>query len=133
VGIGYDWMVDLDQEADFVGKQALRRIKEEGITRKLVGVEIGGAPLGAYNDGSMIDFFLVHRDGNVVGRVTSACHSPRLEKNIGYAMLPIGLTELGTTLEVETPTERVPAVVVEKPFIDPKKETPKQAVGPAPG
>jgi aminomethyltransferase len=48
-------------------------------------------------------------------------------------MLPIGLTELGTTLEVETPTERVRAVVVEKPFIDPKKETPKQAVGPAPG
>jgi glycine cleavage system aminomethyltransferase T len=133
VGIGYDWMVDLDQEADFVGKQALRRIKEEGITRKLVGVEIGGAPLGAYNDGSMIDFFPVHRDGNVVGKVTSACHSPRLEKNIGYAMLPIGLTDLGTTLKVETPTERVRAVVVEKPFIDPKKETPKQAVGPAPG
>jgi glycine cleavage system aminomethyltransferase T len=47
--------------------------------------------------------------------------------------LPIGLTDLGTTLEVQTPTERVPAVVVEKPFIDPKKETPKQAVGPAPG
>jgi glycine cleavage system aminomethyltransferase T len=133
VGIGYDWMVDLDQEADFVGKQALRRIKEEGITRKLVGVEIGGAPLGAYNDGSMIDFFPVYHDGQVVGKVTSACHSPRLEKNIGYAMLPIGLTDLGTTLEVETPTERVRAVVVEKPFIDPKKETPKQALGPAPG
>jgi aminomethyltransferase len=48
-------------------------------------------------------------------------------------MLPIGLTELGTTLEVEPPTERVRAVVVEKPFIDPKKETPKQALGPAPG
>jgi aminomethyltransferase len=133
VGIGYDWMVDLDQEADFVGKQALRRIKEQGITRKLVGVEIGGAPLGAYNDGSMIDFFPVHHDGQVVGRVTSACHSPRLEKNIGYAMLPIGLTELGTTLDVETTTERVRAVVVEKPFIDPNKETPKQAVGPASG
>jgi aminomethyltransferase len=48
-------------------------------------------------------------------------------------MLPIGLTELGTTLDVETTTERVRAVVVEKPFIDPNKETPKQAVGPTPG
>ena len=41
VDMGYEWMVDLDQEADFVGKEALRRIKAEGITRKLVGVEIG--------------------------------------------------------------------------------------------
>ena len=133
VGIGYDWMVDLDQEADFVGKEALRRIKERGVSRKLVGVEIGGEPLGAYNDGSMIDFFPVRHHGEVVGKVTSACHSPRLGRNIGYAMLPIGLTELGITLEVETPTELVRAVVVEKPFIDPKKETPKQAVRPAAG
>src|SRR5207244_6888816 len=51
VDLGYEWMVDLDQEADFVGKEALRRIKEQGISRKLVGVEIGGAGLGSYNDG----------------------------------------------------------------------------------
>jgi glycine cleavage system aminomethyltransferase T len=126
VGIGYDWMVDLEQEADFVGKEALRRIKEQGISRKLVGVEIGGARLGSYNDGSMIDVFPVQRDGRRVGQVTSACYSPRLEKNIGYAMVPIELAELGTELEVETPAERTSAVVVERPFVDPKKETPKQ-------
>ena len=133
VGIGYDWMVDLGQEADFVGKQALARIKEEGITRKLVGVEIGGQPLGAYNDGSMVDFFPVRHDGRLVGKVTSACHSPRLEKNIGYAMLPIALTDLGTRLEVETPGGETAAVVVDKPFVDPRKETPKQAVKPSTG
>src|SRR5216110_1741110 len=59
VDMGYEWMVDLEREADFVGKEALRRIKEEGISRKLVGVEIGGAGLGSYNDGSMIDVFPV--------------------------------------------------------------------------
>jgi aminomethyltransferase len=48
-------MVDLEQEADFVGKEALRRIKEEGIERKLVGVEIGGERLGSYIDGTMIE------------------------------------------------------------------------------
>ncbi len=133
VGIGYDWMVDLDQEADFVGKRALTRIKEEGITRKLVGVELGGPPLGAYNDGSMIDFFPVRHDGQLVGKVTSACHSPRLAKNIGYAMLPVGITELGTKLDVQVPSGDTTAVVVEKPFIDPTKETPKQAVKPATG
>ncbi len=126
VDMGYEWMIDLDQEADFVGKEALRRIKEEGVKRKLVGVEIGGQRLGSYNDGSMIDFFSVYSKGALVGRITSACYSPRLEKNIGYAMVPIELAGLGTDLEVETPSERTSAVVVQRPFIDPKKEVPRQ-------
>ena len=90
-----------------------------------MGVEISGENLGSYNDGAMIDFFPVFAEGSQVGNVTSACHSPRLEKNIGYAMVPVELTELGTEMEVETPHGRTSAVVVEKPFIDPKKETPK--------
>jgi aminomethyltransferase len=126
VGMGYDWMVDLEQGADFIGKEALHRIKVEGPKRKLVGVEIGGERLGAYNDGSMVDFFPVHRDGARIGQITSACFSPRLEKNIGYAMVPIEHSGLGTELEVERPEGRTSAVIVEKPFIDPKKETPKQ-------
>ena len=129
VEMGYEWMVDLEQEADFVGKEALRRIKAEGVRRKLVGVEIGGESVGSYNDGAMIDVFPVYSNGDHVGRVTSACYSPRLEKNIGFAMLPIELTEFGTELTVETPQSgRVDAVVVRKPFIDPEKETPKQEV-----
>jgi aminomethyltransferase len=128
VDMGYEWMVDLEQDSDFVGKDALKRIKQQGISRKLVGVEIGGEQLGSYIDSSMIDFFSVYRDGDKVGDVTSACYSPRLEKNIGYAMLPIALTELGTELEVETTTERTSAVVVQKPFVDPKKEIPKQTL-----
>jgi aminomethyltransferase len=64
--------------------------------------------------------------GDVVGRVTSACFSPRLEKNIGFAMLPIEHTDLGTTLEVETPVSgKVKASVVEMPHWDPKKDIPK--------
>ncbi len=126
VEMGYEWMVDLEQAADFVGKEALRRIKEEGIKRKLVGVEIGGEKLGSYIDGSMIDFFPVSKNGDRIGNVTSACYSPRLDKNIGYAMVPIELADLGTDLEVETPGGRTSAVVVQKPFIDPKKEIPKQ-------
>jgi glycine cleavage system aminomethyltransferase T len=124
--MGHEWMVDLEQEADFVGKEALRRIKEQGTKRRLVGVEIGGEKLGSYNDGTMIDFFPVLANGGEIGRVTSACYSPRLEKNIGYAMVPIEYTELGTELEVETPRERTPAVVVRRPFVDPEKATPRQ-------
>lgn len=138
VGMGYDWMVDLDQEADFIGKEALRRIKAEGPARKLVGLELGGEPLGTYNDGSMIDAFPVLHDGQVVGKVTSACFSPRLEKNIALALVPASLSEIGTRFSVDV-AERpgtqllsgedlVTAVVVPKPFIDPTKEQPKSDV-----
>ena len=127
VDMGYPWMVDLGQEADFVGKQALQRIKAEGPRRKLVGVEIAGPPVGSYIDNEMIEMYPVLRDGRQAGKVTSACYSPRLEKNIGYAMLPIQLAEpLGQEFEVETPTGRHRSITVPKPFIDPGKQIPKQ-------
>jgi len=126
VGMGYDWMVDLEQASDFIGKEALSKIKAEGPKRQLIGVEIGGSNAGSYNDGSMPDVWPVHKDGKRVGQVTSACWSPKLEKNIGYAMVPTELSELGTEFEIERPGETVEAVVVPKPFVDPEKETPKQ-------
>jgi glycine cleavage system aminomethyltransferase T len=133
VGMGYDWRVDLEQGADFIGKEALARIKREGPKRKLVGVEIGGEQLGAYNDGSMVDFFPVSEGGSRIGKVTSACFSPRLEKNIGFAMVPTEHAELGTELEVERPEGTTSAVVAPKPFVDPKKTTPKQELTPTAG
>jgi glycine cleavage system aminomethyltransferase T len=126
VGMGYDWMVDLEQATDFIGKEALTRIKQEGPRRQLIGVEISGPGLGSYNDGSMIDVFPVHHGGRRVGQVTSACFSPRLEKNIGFAMVPTELSELGTEFEVDAPSGRESAVVVPKPFLDAGKDTPKQ-------
>ena len=42
---GLERLVELDQDADFIGKDALRRIAEEGVDRKLVGIDIGGAPM----------------------------------------------------------------------------------------
>jgi hypothetical protein len=46
----------------------------------------------------MIDFFPIYANGERIGSVTSACYSPRLEKNIGYAMVPIEFAEPGTEL-----------------------------------
>lgn len=128
VNYGYEWMVDLDQEADFMGRAALERIKSHGVGRKLVGVEIGGPNLGAFNDGSMIDYFAALDGGSRIGHVSSACYSPRLERNIGYAMVPVDYVEYGTELTVETPAGRHPAVVVRRPFIDPDKEIPKASL-----
>ena len=126
VGYDYKWMVDLEQEADFIGKDALIAEKERGVRRLIAGLEIGGEPMGAYNDGFMIEPYPVHHRGRLVGKVTSACRSPELNRNIGLALLEVELTEIGTELEVETPEGLRAATVVPKPFVDPTKETPKQ-------
>ncbi len=118
--LGLGWLVDLDQETDFIGKDALARIKTEGTSQKLVGVEIGGDAL----DLNMTRW-PVKADDAEVGFITSAIYSPRLEKNIGYAMVGIDHAELGTTLTVEAPPGDAEATVVRKPFVDPKKDLPK--------
>lgn len=119
--VGLGWLVDEDKEADYVGKEALRRIKAAGVRRKLVGVEIEGAPI-AFN----ATRWAVERDGRRVGRVTSAIYSPRLRRNIGYAMLPTEHAKIGTevTVLVEESEPRS-ATVVKKPFVDPQKDIPK--------
>ena len=118
--VGLDRLVDLDQEADFIGKEALKRIKAEGVKRMLVGVEIHGdrLPEGNY------DRWPVKRDGASIGRVTIAVYSPRLERNIGYAWVPIEYSGLGTKLTLETPEGETTATVVGKPFVDAKKKIP---------
>ncbi|RNL63428.1 glycine cleavage T C-terminal barrel domain-containing protein [Arthrobacter oryzae] len=133
VGMGYPWMVNLDKEGGFVGADALRKIRDDGVKRQLAGLLIEGEPLGTYNDGSMIDSFEVTSEGTLVGKVTSACFSPRLEQNIGMAMLPVELITVGTSLRVNVDGIFRDATVTEMPFVDSKKETPKQAVAASAG
>ncbi|TME25677.1 MAG: glycine cleavage system protein T [Chloroflexi bacterium] len=118
--LGLGWTVDLDKAQDFIGRAALRRIKAEGVRRKIAGIEIEGAPI-EFNETK----WAVRQDGRPAGHVTSAIHSPRLKKNIGYAMLPLPAAELGTRLAIATPWGERGARVVPKPFIDPKKAIPK--------
>ena len=118
--LGLDRLVDLDTDAEFVGKEALRRIKEEGVTRRIVGVEIAGPRL-EMNDTR----WPVRSDGREVGAVTSAAYSPRLEKNIGYAWVPVQQSEEGTAVRVETPDGWRQATVAALPFVDPGKRIPK--------
>ncbi|MBI1831038.1 MAG: glycine cleavage system protein T [Planctomycetes bacterium] len=119
--VGLGWQVESDKRSDFIGKKALAKIKKEGVKQKLVGVEIAG---------DRVDFNMtkwpVRRQGQVVGKITSALYSPRLKKNIGYAWVPIAHAELGTQLVIDIPDvgERK-ATVVKKPFLDPTKEIPK--------
>ena len=119
--VGLDYLVDGDKRGDYIGRAALKRIKAAGVTQKLVGVEI---------DGERIEMnavpWRVKSGGDEMGRVTSAIWSPRLKKNIGYAMVPVAHSSPGTALRVKIPGigERR-ATVISKPFIDPNKEIPR--------
>ncbi len=118
------WQVDLDKKADFVGKQALAKIKQEGVNQRLVGLRMGGEPITWYNE----DFYLVKdRDtGDDVGYVTSAFWSPNLNSNIALAVMPKTHWKRGTNAKVQLPADGiVDATVVRVPFYDPEKEVPK--------
>jgi glycine cleavage system aminomethyltransferase T len=119
--VGLERLVDEGKPGDYVGRDALRRIKARGVTHKLAGVEIAGDPI-EFN----LTKWPVRTQGPTVGHITSAIHSPRLKKNIGYAMVPVSLAQPGTSLTVSVPAvgDRS-ATVVPMPFIDPKKEIPK--------
>jgi aminomethyltransferase len=68
----------------------------------------------------------VSRDKKVIGQITSAIHSPRFKKNIGYAMVPVADAALGSQLQVKLPSgEERSANVVTMPFLDPEKKIPK--------
>lgn len=115
--LGLDRLVNLDSGVDFIGKAALQRIKAAGVSRKQVGLVIEGAPLGGPNT----TFWPIHRDGAVIGKVTSAIHSPRLKQNIALAMVAVDHAAIGTRVRVATGQGMFDAAVADRPFYDPKK------------
>jgi aminomethyltransferase len=115
--LGLDRLVNLDMEADFIGKAALRRIRNEGVSRKHIGLLIDGPALSGPNT----NFWDLEKEGECVGTVTSAVFSPRLQKNIALALVRADLADIGTTFEVDMPDGKTTATVVERPFYDPKK------------
>ena len=99
---GLERLVELDQEQDFIGKAALVRIAEEGVDRKLVGIDIGGPPMT--DEGALNDFWPVRAAAGIepIGRVTAGAWSPRLERNVGYAWVPASSMSHGTERAVDS-------------------------------
>lgn len=116
--LGLDRLVNLDMDAEFIGKFALQRIRDNGVSRKQVGLIIEGDAMSGPNT----SFWTINLNGEAVGKVTSAVYSPRLKKNIALAMVAVDAAELGTELQVFTQTGETTATVVERPFFDPRKK-----------
>ena len=114
--IGFGRLVDLEMDADFMGKAALRKIKAEGVKRRFVGLEIPGDKQAPNQHA-----WSLRQNGRVVGKLTSMAHSPRLEKNIALGIVETDAAALGTALALDAAWGEATATVVETPFFDPKK------------
>ena len=119
--LGLDKFIDLDKDFDFVGKEALLKIKKDGIKRKQVGILIHGKPMAGPNT----HHWDINKDNQHIGKVTSAVYSPRLKLNIGLAIVDINFSDIGSTFTVSIDNAIVDAEVVKKPFYDPNKSIAK--------
>lgn len=111
--VGLEWMIDLNQEDDFIGKEALSEIKFKGPTKKLMGAEIEGDPINYSNQ----EHLPVSVDGKNIGTMNSMTYSPRLDKNISYVFLEIKYAKVGQEIIISLPDEDLKARVVDIPWL----------------
>ena len=119
--LGMDKFIDLTDDFDFIGKNALIKIKNEGIKRKQVGLYLDNDRMDRPNT----RFWDLKCDNKIVGKITSAVYSPRLEQNIALAIVEIDCANLDQILTVNDGNSEFNAVVVNKPFYDPNKNLTK--------
>jgi len=121
IEMGLDRLIAWDLPDDrSISLKSLRAIREKGVSQRINGVEIDGDPFPALNNVR----WPVTDGGSPIGKVTSAIHSPRLKKNIGYAWLPSAKSNLGQTVTIESEWGTRSGTVVEMPFVDPEKSIP---------
>lgn len=109
---GLGWITKFTK--DFTNSEALKKQKEEGVSRKLIAFELTerGIPRQGYE--------ITDKDGNVIGKVTSGTMSPSLNKGIGLGYVPTALSSEGSDIYIKIRKNNVPAKVVKLPFY--KKE-----------
>jgi aminomethyltransferase len=104
---GQAWCVDLSK--DFIGAEAMRKLSEQGLPRRLVGIELEGRRIARQH-------FKVYASGTEVGEITSGTLSPTLGKSIAMALVLSEHADEGAALEVVIGSKRVSAKVVKLPF-----------------
>jgi aminomethyltransferase len=102
------WITKL-QKGDFTGSDHLRKQKENGVTRQLVGFEMT-------DRGIARDDFEVYVEGEQVGYVTSGSPAPFLKKNIGFAFVPVGFANEGREITIDVRGKKLAAKIVPVPF-----------------
>lgn len=108
---GLGFAVKTKKAADFIGKDSLRKQKENGLEKQIVGFKLTerGIPRHGYS--------VFSQEGEQIGKVTSGTQSPTLKQGIGMALVKASHAEIGTPLMIEIRNKQVAAEVVKKPFI----------------
>jgi len=107
---GLGWITKLDKE-DFIGRDALRRIKQEGLKRNLVGFVVNEEKAFPRHG------FEIRHNGSAIGVVTSGTVSPTLEKAIGLGYVARRFTEPGSEVQIVIRDRQAKAEVTKVPFI----------------
>jgi aminomethyltransferase len=106
---GLGWLVHLDRKGEFIGRSVLEAQKREGVTRRLVGLQMAGRTIARHD-------YPVVQNGVSVGIVTSGTLSPTLGVAIALAYVPIAMANIGQQVEVEVRGKVYEATVVKRPF-----------------
>jgi aminomethyltransferase len=115
--LGLDKYIDINNDFNFIGKTALKKIIETGINRKQVGLVINSDPLKGPNT----RFWDIKIDGLNIGKITSAVYSPRLKQNIALGLIAVDHAKIGNEVFIDQGSYTSSAIIIEKPFYDPKK------------
>ena len=116
--LGLERLIDLKMDTNFIGKEALTKIAENGVKRKQVGIILSGKPIRQANTKH---WHIENSAVNVVGKITSAIYSPRLKQNIAMGIISVEESQLKNNVFVDAPEGKIKGTISEKPFFDPKK------------
>jgi len=108
---GLGWITKLKKKEDFIAKDALLKIKQAGINRKLVGFEVEGKAIPRHG-------YPIFTEDGEAGVVTSGMYSPLLNKPIGLGYVKVDESDVGNKIELEVRGKRLPARIVKTPFYE---------------
>ncbi len=109
---GFEKYINLESEVIFLGKEKLKKIKLEGIKRKLMGVTID---LNKINITNSLE--ITNNEGNLIGDLRSACYSPHFKKVIGIAMIKEPYCKASKTGKLEIDGNSLTVNICDLPFI----------------
>ena len=109
---GFDKYIDLETNINFLGKDKLKKIKEKGIDRKLMGVQIDLTKILLTSS-----LNIRNNDGNIIGELRSACYSPHFKKVIGIAMIKEPYCKASSSGTIEIDGNSLALKVCDLPFI----------------
>ena len=109
---GFDKFINLDSDITFLGKEKLKKIKSEGISKKLMGVQIDTKEI------SLSESLDIKNEKNAkIGELRSACYSPQFKKVIGIAMINSPYWEVPESIQIEINGNTFNGKVCDLPFI----------------